>query len=395
MRKVIAALRGGEWLTERRLRAYPLIMLAACLTVTAVWVGLGTGGMDPTGKPLGTDFLNVWSASALALKGEAAAIYDYVRHGEAQRAAMGGHSVPYYGWHYPPMFLLVVLPAALMPYGWALLAYLAATFPAYWKTLRAMAPGTTAGLAALAFPGVWVNVGHGQNGFLTTGLMGGGLLLLERRPVLAGVLFGLLAYKPQFGLLLPLVLAAAGRWTSVVAAGATATVAALLSLAVFGVDTWDAFFASLALSRTVVLEQGAVGWHRLQSVFAAVRLLGGGVALAYAVQGVTTVAAAGAAVWVWRRGSGRLAAAALVTATLLATPYVMDYDLVLVALPIAWLAAEAMERGPRPWEKTLLAVAWLLPLVVRQIAQGLMVPLTPLVLGALLAVIVGRVRARS
>ena len=59
---------------------------------------------------------------------------------------------------------------------------------------------------ALAFPAVFVNLGHGHNGFLTAALIGFALLWLDRRPVVAGILFGLLAYKPQFGLMIPLVL---------------------------------------------------------------------------------------------------------------------------------------------------------------------------------------------
>ena len=75
-------------------------------------------------------------------------------------------------------------------------------------------------LLALAFPAVFVNIGHGHNGFLTAALIGAGLLMLDRRPILAGILFGLMAYKPQFGVLIPLVLAATGRWRAFLAARA-------------------------------------------------------------------------------------------------------------------------------------------------------------------------------
>src|SRR5438105_147271 len=78
------------------------------------------------------------------------------------------------------------------------------------------------------------NVGHGQNGFLTATLLGGGLIFLERRPILAGVLLGLLAYKPQFGLLIPLVLLATGRWTAIAAATVTVLSACSATLIVFG-----------------------------------------------------------------------------------------------------------------------------------------------------------------
>src|SRR5207237_2691224 len=97
-------------------------------------------------------------------------------------------------------------------------------------------------LLALAYPAVFVNLGHGHNGFLTAALIGFALVNLDTRPILAGILFGLLAYKPQFGLMIPLVLFATGRWRAVVAAGATVGLLALAATLAFGFDTWHAFF---------------------------------------------------------------------------------------------------------------------------------------------------------
>jgi hypothetical protein len=223
---------------------------------------------------------------------------------------------------------------------------------------------------------VFINLGHGHNGFLTAALMTGALLQLDRRPWLAGVLFGLLAYKPQFGLLIPLVLAVSGRWR--VFAAATATVAAL-ALAVtfaFGIDVWTAFLASTKFTRTVVLEQGDTGWHKIQSVFSIVRMWGGGIDLAYALQGAVTIAVAGALAWLWRGSSAfPLKAAALLIGTVLATPYVLDYDLMLLAPAIAFLAADGASRGFARYEKTALAALWLVPLVARGVAQATLLPL--------------------
>ncbi len=249
-------------------------------------------------------------------------------------------------------------------------------------------------MAALAFPAVWVTIGHGQNAFLTAGLLGGGLLLLERRPVAGGLLLGLLCYKPQFGLLIPVALVAGRQWRAVAAAAASALAAAALSLAAFGPATWQAFFASLGSSRRLLLEQGALPWPKIQSVFAAMRLLGGGADPAYAVQAVATAAAAVAVAVVWRRCPiPALRGAALVAAMPLATPYVLDYDLVILALPIAWLAGIGMAAGFRPWEKTVLAATWLLPLLARPAGFALGLPLTPPLLAVLLGLIVARATA--
>ena len=223
---------------------------------------------------------------------------------------------------------------------------------------------------------MFINIGHGHNGFLTAALFAGGLLLIDRRPWLAGILFGCLAYKPQFGVLIPLVLAASGRWR--VFASATITVAALalvVTLA-FGVDVWSAFLASTKFTRTIVLEQGATGWQKIQSVFSVVRMWGGSIPLAYAAQIVTSLAVAASLVWLWRsRAAFALKAAALLIGTVLVTPYSLDYDLVLLAPAIAWCAVDGIERGFAPWQKTILAILWLMPLVARTLAQATLIPL--------------------
>lgn len=392
--RLIASLRSGSWLIPDRLRFYPALFLVTWLAVAFYWAATADGLIDRTGKVIGTDFLNVWAASAMALEGEPDNVYDYQRHGVVQQRVVGANRPDqFYGWHYPPTFLLVVLPLAFLPYAWSLAAYLLATFPAYWIAVRRILPGRETMLAALAFPGVWITIGHGQNAFLTTGLLGGGLLLLGRRPVLAGVLLGLLSYKPQMGFLIPLALAAGGYWRAFAAAAATTIGFAALAWLVFGPDTWHAFLASLELTRTFITEQGATGWHKIQSVFSAVRLLGGGIPLAYAVQAAAALGAAAVVIAVWRQTRCEaVRGAALVAATPLTSPYVLDYDLTILALAIAWMVREGREHGFLPWEKTVLAIAWLLPLVARIIALQTSLLVTPLLLAAMLVLLLRRSR---
>jgi hypothetical protein len=193
---------------------------------------------------------------------------------------------------------------------------------------------------------------------------------------LAGVLFGCIAYKPQFGLLIPVVLAASGRWRAFAAAAATVAVLTIAVTITFGVDIWNAFLASTRFTRTVVLEQGDTGWHKIQSVFSVVRMWGGGIALAYAIQVLVTLAVAGGLAWLWRsRAAFPIKAAALAIGTILATPYSLDYDLMLLAPAIAFLAADGMQRGFRPWQKSLLAALWLVPILTRPVAHATLIPL--------------------
>src|SRR3984893_6397971 len=106
-------------------------------------------------------------------------------------------------------------------------------------------------LLALAFPAVLINVGHGHNGFLTAALLGGGLVILDRRALIARFLVGLMAYKPQFGLMIPIALAAGGYWRTFAAAAVTAVLLTLVTTLAFGVQVWHAFLVGAEFTRTV------------------------------------------------------------------------------------------------------------------------------------------------
>ena len=180
------------------------------------------------------------------------------------------------------------------------------------------------------------------------------MLVLERRPIAAGILIGLLSYKPHFGLLLPLALLCGRHWTSFFWAAGTTVAFAALSVAAFGVDTWIAFWDNAPLARAV-FEDGLVRWAKIPSAFAALRLAGAGLTVAYAVQITIAVciAATVALVW-WRRPPLPLRAATLVAGTLAATPYLFDYDFALLAIPIALIAMDGYLRGWNAGERPIL-----------------------------------------
>jgi len=219
------------------------------------------------------------------------------------------------------------------------------------------------------------------------------LLLLDRRPWLAGVLFGLLAFKPQLGVLLPLALLAEGRWKTIAAAGVTVAALAGLSGLLFGTETWRAFLASAAFTRHVILEEGAPGFWKMQSVFAAVRLWGGPVGLAYATQAVASGCAALAVFLLWRsRADRRLKAAGLILGAFLCTPYSFDYDFVALAPAGAFLVSYGLERGLKTSELAALALAFAAPILTRPAGQWLMLPLGMIAITSLFVVVLIRAR---
>jgi hypothetical protein len=369
-------LRSGRWLTAARARGYSLILLAICALAITGWIAVSDGLIDRNGKPLGTDFSNVYAAGSLTWQGRPAEAYEPALQHAAEKAVFGGREVPFYGWHYPPFFFAVAVLVAAVPYACGLAIWLAASFAAYLVVMRAILPRPETLLIASAFPAVFVNIGHGQNGFLTAALLGGALHLLDVRPWLAGVLIGALAYKPQFGVLIPLALLAGGRWNTIAAAIATVATLVAVSFVTLGGEVWHAFAGSMNFTQTVVLEQGGTGWEKIQSVFSAVRMWGAGVQLAYAVQVALALMLAATLAWLWHGDAAfELKAAGLATASLLATPYVLDYDLVVLAIAIAFFARHGLARGFRPFEISLLAAAWIVPLLSRGIAGATGVPL--------------------
>src|SRR5439155_11071977 len=135
-------------------------------------------------------------------------------------------------------------------------------------------------LAAIGAPASMLNLLTGQNGHFTAALLGGGLMLLERRPLLAGVCFGMLAYKPQLALLLPIALAVTGRWRAFAAAAATTGILAVACLILVGPDSWTGFLVKMDVQQKL-MEVRDILWHRTQTVFLAARMLGASVGAAY------------------------------------------------------------------------------------------------------------------
>jgi hypothetical protein len=350
------------------------------------------GTVDAFGRPLGTDFSSFWTAGRMALEGHAAAAYDWASHMRFQRQVHGVEL--FFPWSYPPIFLLVAAALASLPYLASLLVWQAGTLIASLVALRAILPGRQAMLLGLGFPAVLICLGHGQTGFLTAALLAGGLAVLPRHEIAAGVLFGLLAYKPQFGLLLPFVLAAGGHWRAIFAAAATVLATIVAAYLVWGWPVWQAFLDSIPLTRTIVLEPDSASFEKFQSAFAWMRLWGQPLAVAYGVQALVTGSVLLACVWLWRSGVAfRLKAAALLTGTLLASPYVLDYDFVVLGMALAFFAAEGLEGGFLPFEKSVLAFAWIAPVAAREVAKLLYLPLGLCAVAAVFALIVLRVRA--
>ena len=360
----------------------PRILVTAALALcimNALWwlIAAFTGQwmLDPHGLGIPTDFTNVYAAGRLALEGHAAQAYDWDIHKHVQEAVVGQSFDGYFGWHYPPPYLFVAAALARLPYTVAFATWVVVSAIPYAIVVRRLTGHWAGWLIAGACPLALHNVMIGQNGFLTAALIGGALLALPKRPWLAGVCIGLLIYKPQYGLLLPLALIAARQWRVTAAAVVTACALIVLSWLAFGTEAWAAFIAWLPRASQAFLVEGQAQFGKLQSVLALCRFLGGSDALARVMQGAATLAAAGALVVLWfGRAAHEVKAAALATAALVATPYLYPYDMVVLAIPVALIVKLGLATGFLRYELAALGVAVLLlvafPFVVAPIGLG-------------------------
>ena len=360
------------WLTPRRVILYGAVMLAFHALFIAVWAAVIR---DEHGSALprpGADFAVFWSASYVMLHGSPAQAYDFSAFSRLTAGLFAHlHRDVFAPWLYPPTYLLLVTPLALLPFsfgyplfvacGGVVLGFAASRV----SGLRAIPGASRAGaLALIAAPCVFVTATLGQNTFLTASCAALAVYWVDRRPMWAGLCIALLSVKPHLALLFPFVLVAARAWRTIAwAALATATFVTV-SVLVCGIGSLRLFVASTALARSIVLEHGIVFWLASPTPFATFRLAGVPLGAAYAAHACIAAIAIAAACVVWTQSrDARVRAAVLCVATLVANPYVWHYELAWLAIAIACMLAIGWRDGWLRGEQTAIALMWALPIV--------------------------------
>jgi hypothetical protein len=350
-------------LTRRRLLTGATILLIVEIALLIIVIA-ATHGLVGKPKPGTTDFVGFYAAGRLADAGTPALAYDHTAHRAAEQQAAGA-GIPYVYFYYPPVYLLLCAVLGWLPYLAAFVAFQITTLFACLMAIRAILRETrwTGLLPLLAFPPVFWAIGLGQNAFLTATLFATATLQIDRRPVLAGLLFGAVCYKPHFGLLIPVALAAGGHWRAFAAAAASVLTFCGLSILLFGWETWDAYLTLLSGAPSLYSAGVHDNMFAMATPFGAARSFGVAPDPAYVVQGVATLIAAAAVGIVWhRRLSLPVRAAILTAATPLAIPIALVYDLLLSAVAIAWIVRAGQEQGFQPWQRVALTLLFVWPL---------------------------------
>jgi hypothetical protein len=352
---------GGGW-------ALAAIGAAALLAydVGLLWGAARQGAwlLGPNGLPGVRDVVVFWSAGKLAAQGHAASAYDWAALRRVLDVGQPGAFVhATFPLFYPPFLMFLLAPLGRLNFLAGAIVWIVGGMAAYLATAGLIVRRGVGALIAAASPASLYVVCVGQTGFLSAALLGGALVLTPRRPILAGALIGMLAYKPQLGLLIPIALIAGGQWRSFWAAALTLGALMLGSGIVFGWPAWAAFVHALAPSAHSVGAIGVLPSAKLQSVYGLLLWVGADPRLALAIQAIVSFVMAGLIALVWRgQGAFALKAAALIASLLLASPYSCIYDLTLLVIAVLFVVRDA-DRAPVALGQGLcLTLAYIIPL---------------------------------
>jgi hypothetical protein len=342
-------------------------------------------GVDRYGYVVGRDFANFWFAGQLAAQGRLAELYDLFAYHAALKAALAP-TEPFMNFSYLPNVLPLLLPLSLLPYAVALTLWCTLGLVAFVLAVTGfpVAPGRRHLVPMLLLSPIVILVTcFAQSSLLLAALFVGAFRLLPSRPRLAGVLIGLLSFKPHIAILLPLVLAVRSEWAAMAAAAATAAGLALLSVLLFGTAPWHDYVAyTLPYQARLLAEPGGFVWTMMISPYAFLCQLGVPPALALKAHAVLAVAVAGAALAVVRvTRASALTAAVVGFAAVLIPPYALAYDLAIPAAGLMWWLSED-KRPLRLWELALVGAFWVLPFVLMAL-NVLHVPVMPPIIVAL------------
>lgn len=348
------------------------------------------GFVGPTGQPFGHDFYCFWTASRLLLSGQLSTILDQTAFQAALDTYLPGQ-VAQYPWNYPPTYLILVSPLALLPLPISYFVFMGGTFAAMVWALQRLYPRPEI-LWLLVMSGVpAMNMAYGQNGFLTATLMALGMrAILDQRVILAGVCIGLLTFKPHLGVLIPFALLAARQYRIFASISICTLVFVGLSLLFYGPQSWISFYQATTSMSDLVADGGLRWWH-LPTVYGMLRGIGLDSALSIALQAIVSLLMVGLIWRVWRGGVTPIAIAILMPATILASPYLLVYDLMVMSICVVLWARLAVESGRwRVFEKLTLMVSMVGAILLALSAQHGVIQLTPFAIAVALPFLLRR-----
>ncbi len=401
--------REAGWLTRERGRAWLALLAAGNVLGLIIAIGQAHGWLFPKTPHFSTEFMGFYAAGKIVNAGTPAlnyaagmAVHNYINsvhiapaHAAMQRALSGDPDLILFAFFYPPVSWLAFAPLARLPFYPAFFLWVALTSALGLAALRGILGRWRDLWPAAAYLSVFENAGVGENAFLIAGLLGFGFLQLDRQPALAGVLFGVLCLKPPLLLPVGLLLLFGGRWAALLGMGASAAILCAVSAWMFGWQSWFDYVSITVPHADYMLRHHGFSYSIQVTVFSAMRMLGSGLPAADFAQacaaGFGILALFGAA----RRSGTNIQAAILAASLPLILSVMLDYDLTICGLAIAFLVREIRRIGIQPWDKAALAGLFFLPLAAGVLRETLGVPLDPLVAACVLLALLTHLRAAA
>ena len=368
--------------STRNLRFYGTGILIANLAALAYHISRSL--FLPDGRYSCVDFGWMWLSGKFAAAGVPGAVFDYAKFAAAQTDFFGPQNcILLHHFDYPPTLLLLTYPLGFMSFGTAFVAWNLVLLSLYLLATYAIVPRGLAVLLALAPFSLLIDLKLGHNGLLTAALIGFTLAFAERQPLRSGIALALLSFKPQFGLLFPIALLASRNWRAFGWATAATVLFAALAAIFVGPGAWPAFLATLSGRSATLSPEPDVVLH-LQSVYGLFQWIGFGAPVAWSAQVISALTVVVLVAIQWHKPTPYpLKAALLCAAALLASPYVLAYDLCVLTIAAAFLVKDGLHRGFLPGDRLGLTACW---------AAGISatIPAGPFVCAAFLFLIVRR-----
>jgi hypothetical protein len=340
-----------------------LLLFFAFLNYYAGYLSNVEGYLDRDGHTFGRDFAAYWTAAQFAIEGNLQDLYDYEIFANTIESRFG---VTGLFWHYPPFYLMFITPLGALDYMTAYCVWTGITLILYLlsASLLAREHGRFWLVVLVLAPATLLNFFIGQNGFLTAALLFAGFYLLDKQPRLAGIMFGLLTFKPHLGLFIPLILILTKRWHTFISATLTMCALIIISLLLFGITPWLLMIDNLSALRTTMLEQGEGTFQRIMpTIFMSLRTAGVEISIAHMIQLTSSISILGLTAWLSYhfKPEPLLLFAWVAVASFLALPYAYVYDMTSFSLLVMVLSVLAIKHRPRNGEVIVLFVAWWIP----------------------------------
>ena len=323
---------------------------------------------DGTTLVMGRDFLNFWMYGRAAPTPDPSRFYDLATYNQALEALLGSN-YPGQNWSYPPSIFFFAMPFGQFGYLTALTIWTLTGAAIFYSVARRHVVDNRLLAALLLSPAAVLCVISGQSSLITAAMLVTIFAWLDRRPVAAGILIGLLTLKPQLGILFPVMLIASGRWRVFAAAAITTLALAAATALVFGPQVWVDFATKgLAGNNLVLADPERIATPFYPTVFMNLRGIDLPYSVAMAVQLCFSGAAVAAVAWAFRArrdGDPLMLMALFFACAISAVPYLLSYDtLALTFAALLLLGAGSLDASGRRF----VQLAYWLPIL--QIGLG-------------------------